>query len=62
MFTLNLVYLLNNEYKKINTYIDYLNNMLKTTQQKYCIYLHPFKPVHLLNNEYKNNKKGQYLH
>ena len=53
MFTLNLVYLLNNEYKKINTYIDYLNNMLKTTQQKYYIYLHAFKPVYLVNNEYK---------
>ena len=36
--------------------------MLKTTQEKYCIYLYAFKPVYLLNNGYKNNKKGQYLH
>ena len=36
--------------------------MLKTTQEKYCIYLYAFKPVYLLNNGYKNNKKGKYLH
>ena len=36
--------------------------MLKTTQQKYYIYLYASEHLYLLNSEYKSNKKGQDLH
>ena len=42
--SLNLVFLFNNEWKKINIYIDYLNDMLKSAQVKVLFLLLYFKP------------------
>ena len=51
---LNLVFLFNNEWKKIKIYIDYLNDMLKSAQVKVLFFACKLlNPVFLLNNECK---------
>ena len=51
---LNLVFLFNNEWKKIKIYIDCLNDMLKSAQVKVLFFACKLlNPVFLLNNECK---------